>query len=522
MTDWMAAIGADFESEQQAAADAHEQQQDHAAESSYDTAQIAELCKASLNWLAGVAMPTKFMFGYPTVLLTAWSMLITAVSTAKDFSQIALGIPRGHAKTTVMKLLVLYCILFTTKKFILVVSSTQQNAENFIRDVEGMLNELNIKRIFGDWSLGSTMNRQDLKQFGFRGRNITLMAIGQGGSLRGVNLDNERPDLMIFEDIQSAEDAKSDVISESILTWMLGTAMKAKSPFGCTFVFCANMYPGKNSILRKLKDNRTWVKFISGAILADGTALWPELRSLESLLQEFDNDIAAGHPEIFLAEVMNDTEAGINTKTDLTKIKPWPWHIHENPQGKFIILDPSGDKHNSDDCVIGQFDVYDGVPGLRKVISEILSPGNIIRRALLLGMETGTRLIAVESVAFQASLLYWFDVICTELGITGFTFVEIYPGGKSKNSRIATMLKSLTASPEPEIYIHHEVRSIVTHQISQWNPLKKNNVDGILDVIHYAPRVLAEYGEAILTDNNLELIEATAALVSGESVTNPF
>ena len=60
-----------------------------------------------------------------------------------------------------------------------------------------------------------------------------------------------------------------------------------------------------------------------------------------------------GHPEIFFSEVLNDTEAGINSRTDLSLIKPWPWQEHELPQGKFIVIDPSNNKRGGDDVSIG-------------------------------------------------------------------------------------------------------------------------------------------------------------------------
>ena len=121
-----------------------------------------------------------------------------------------------------------------------------------------MLNEPNIKTIFGDWKLGCEKDTQDIKKFGFRGRNIILAGIGAGGSLRGLNLKNERPDVMVFEDVQTRECADSEVQSKALLQRMLGTAMKAKSPHGCIYVFLGNMYPTKWSILKKLKENPRW------------------------------------------------------------------------------------------------------------------------------------------------------------------------------------------------------------------------------------------------------------------------
>lgn len=487
-------------------------------DSAFERDEVITACKNNLNFLAAVTIPTIFKFDFPPILMAAWQLLVdSADSLTKMFTQIALGIPRGHAKTTLVKLFIIYCILFTKKKFILVIGSTASNAENVVADVADMLNERNIIAIFGDWRLSREINRQDLKKFGFRGREIIIAAIGAGGSIRGLNVKHARPDVMIFEDVQTKECSESQLQSMALERWMIGTAMKAKSPSGCTFIFVGNMYPGTNSILKKLKSNPQWVKFISGAILNDGTALWPELHSFTDLVAELDNDISMGHPEIFFSEVLNDTEAGINSRTDLSKIKPWPYSEFDKPQGKFIVIDPAANKKGGDDVAIGLFEVYDGVPACREIFEENISPGNTIRKALYMALSNNCRLVAVESTAYQYSLLYWATEICTQLGITGIEFVDIYSGGYSKNSRITDMLKSLTSG---EILLHDTVKQPIAFQIANWNPLKRDNVDGLLDLLAYAPRVIELYGYNILVDDSLLFIEGNDAKVRAEN--SPF
>lgn len=476
----------------------------------FSSAEASTLARTSLDFLAGLAIPTVFRYAFPPVLLAVWQLLTQSVALVKEYTQIAIGIPRGHGKTTVIKLFVLFIILFTNRRFILIISATATLAENIVADITDMLNESNIIKLFGDWKLGSELDRQDLKKFGFRDRNIIIAAIGAGGSLRGLNIKNERPDVMIFEDVQTKECAMSKVQSDALENWVVGTAMKAKSPHGCLTIFVANMYPGPNSILKKLKHNPMWIKFVSGAILSDGTALWEELRSVDSLISELDNDMAMGHPEIFFSEVMNDTDVGINTKTDLALIRDWPWNQGEIPQGKFIIVDPSQNKKGGDLVTIARFDVFDATPGCVELVEEALSPGDTIKRALSMAIRHNITVIGIETTAFQFTLLYWFDFICKQLNITGIQAVEVYTGSASKNARITDMLKGLTSG---EIIIHPSVKNLVIHQIANWNPLKRDNVDGILDTLSYAPKMIELYAPIIASDTSLEVIEASGARV---------
>jgi hypothetical protein len=467
-------------------------------DSSFHAQQVVDLAKTSLDFLAGLAMPTVYQYAYPPVFLAVWDWLRGYIEKKRDFSQLALGLPRGFGKTALMKLFILYCILFTDRKFILIICENTSKAVNILSDIMDMLNEENIVKTFGNWKLGVETDRQDLKKFGFRGRNIILLAVGADSGIRGITLKNERPDVMLFDDIQSRECADSQVQSESLERWMVGTAMKAKSPHGCLFLFTANMYPTKWSILRKLKSNPNWVKFIAGGILASGESLWEDLQPISQLMREYENDVSMGKPEIFYAEVLNDETASSNNLIDLSKLPPLPYDDGDIPAGNYIIIDPATGKINSDAIAIGYFEVYEGYPVLRELKNDRYSPLQTIEESLKLALKHNCRLICVESVAYQATLNYWFRFITEQRGIYGIECVEIYPGGFSKNSRILNMFKMLQSG---DIYVSEECKSEVFLQIMQFNPLRRDNTDDILDLLAYSPKVLEMYGEFVVSMN---------------------
>lgn len=486
---------------------------------SVSSQQVHDAAKESLDFLAALAMPLIFKYHFPPVFLSVWTWLLEYVSKSRDFSQLALGLPRGFGKTVLMKLFILYCILFTQKKFILVICENESKGVNIISDVIDMLEEPNIKAVFGDWQTGVEVNQQKLKKFGFRGRNIILMAAGAESGIRGITLKNERPDVMLFDDIQSRENADSQIQADNLMRWMVGTAMKAKSPHGCLFLFVANMYPTKWSILRNLKSNPNWFKFIAGGILADGTSLWEDLQPVKQLFKEFQNDLAMGRPEIFYAEVLNDENASSNNLIDLSLLPALPYSPGDISAGNFVIIDPSNNKERSDNTAIGYFEVFDGYPVLRELINEKLSPGDTIRKALDLCFRFNCRLVAVESVAYQASLCYWFQFICSQLGVQGIEAVEVYPGGYSKNSRILNMLKSYAKG---ECFVSPECKTEVHLQITQFNPLRTDNVDDVLDLLCYAPKVIELYGDFVVSNTIIQMQEQEALPIRHESETCCF
>ncbi|MND22526.1 hypothetical protein D3C80_129070 [compost metagenome] len=488
----------------------------------FDSADVANAAKTDLDFLSALAMPSVFEFGWPRILLGVWAWLCQEIQPARYFPNMALGLPRGFGKTTLVKLFVLWCILFTNRKFILVMSATAHHAQNIIRDVASMLDEPNIKKVFGDWRLGIETDNKDVKIFGFRGRTIILAGLGAGGSVRGLNVDNARPDVMIFEDVQTREDADSQKVSEDLEKWMLGTAMKAKSPKGCMTLFIANMYPTPHSLLKKLKKNKHWAKFICGGILEDGTSLWEDLQPIKQLLTEYLRDADSGHPEIFHAEVLNDENASLNNLVDFSKLKPYPFEDDDIAGGKFIVIDPATDKANADAVSVGYFEVHgNSEPVLIEVTEGRLSPKETIMEAIRMCAAHNCYLVVIESNSYQYTLKWWSEELCRQLGIVGITFIDIYSGRMSKNSRILNMFKSYQKG---EQWVHPRCRSLVHSQISGFNPLKTDNIDGLLDLLTYAPRVVAEFANllTILTIEGAQEFQAAEAEEYSEAQGSPF
>ena len=465
--------------------------------------------REDLNFLSALVLGEHMLYLFPAMFIALWQFLKDKVYLVRDFPQLAIGIPRAFAKTTFVKIFIVFCILFTTKRFILVISSNEDHAINIIKDVCDMLSMPNILALFGDFSINMERNQAQCKVFLFRGRRIILAGFGAKGSVRGLNIGLDRPDIMIFEDYQTKEESENELLSDKLYKEMLGTHMKAKSPFGCVFIFIANMYPTPGSILKKLKNNKDWLSFIVGGITNDGKSLWEELQPLDQLLSEYEKDLNAGHPEIFLSEVLNDENAGIKAGIDITKIPQFPFDEDELPQGRAIIVDPSLDNPTSDYNGVGLMGTYDGIPTLEQVKLKRYTPLELIKTAMILAMETGTRLICVENIAYQASLLFWFEKVCQDNGISGFHFVPLNVGGKSKNAKIMATLKELEKS---EIYVKSAVRPLLVNEIIKFNPLKKNNQDTCLDLATFMKKVVEQYEDLMLMvyEANYQMIGNTA------------
>lgn len=479
--------------------------------------EVKAIAKTDLDFLAAVAAPEIFSKGFPSEYKAIWKMICdAALDTDEKFQHFVLGLPRGFAKTTVIKLWGLWLIAYTNKRFILAVGSSSGKAESIIADIAYLLESDNVKAIFGSWTSDISKNTATKKVFVFQNKTVILGAIGAGGDPRGLNVAFTRPDVILMDDVQSRECAASKVQSEALRTWLFSTLYYTKSPESCIYVYIGNMYPGDDCIVEQLRKNPDWTSFIIGAILADGTSLWEDLHPIKSLLKGLRMAISNGTTHLFFAELLNDNSTVALTGFDQRRLKPWhPYYDINEPEAKFIVIDPSGKKKTSDPTAIGLFKVYEGVPWLVKLARAILTPKETIRQTLSFGLEHGCQFVFVEDIAYQDSLLFWFDDICRTEGIRGFTFLPINRGNKSKNVAIVAMLKQLqgtqllgyTEKAEPELGVHPSLITDVVFDALKFNPTTTNNSDDLLDILAYASTVYLQH--RVLLANSSYLTGAT-------------
>lgn len=478
--------------------------------------EIERGCRESLDFLASLATPDMYKYAFPPLYVTLWQLIRAKLAEGRSFPQVALGLPRGFAKTAVIKLVLLYIILFTKKRFILVLCENEEKAKAIISDVIDMLNEDNIRAAFGDWDRILMRDTQTLKMFGFRGRNIVIRGAGAGTGIRGITIKNRRPDVMLFDDIQSKEDAKSEVLAEALEEWMIGTAMKAKDPEGCLYLFLANMYPYKGSLLRRLKQNPEWIKYIVGGILQDGSSLWEELHPIAQLQREFRNDLSAGKPEIFYAEVLNDENATANQQLNLSALT-WPYVDGEMHAGNFVIIDPSGNKAKSDHTSVMYGEILNAKPCAIDLEEGRMSPLDTIKAALKFAFQYKCKHIFIEDVAYQASLAFWFEYVCQQVGIDG---IEAIPLQRPEGSKNSVIMRSFLSLSRAEIFVkpHTTLHAKYSIQVMYFDQQKTTNDDGILDCVSLMQTVQQEYGHVLASSLTWEMQEFANIDVNASNV----
>lgn len=473
-----------------------------------DPAEAYERGKIDINFFASLCMPDIFVFSLPAFYIAVWQLL--ALRNPEDLGKIlrfALGLPRGHAKTTFIKILISWLIVYDKYKFVLIVCANEDLAENLLADINDILGSPNIEAIYGSWNSSLIKDTSDLKKAWYHDRAVALAAKGAGSSLRGLNIKNDRPDIIFCDDMQTRENDESPAEREKLMRWFTSTLIKCIKPRGDRLViFVGNMY-SESCILNQLQNSPFWLSLITGAILENGQPLWPELFSLEELMESFYHDEQLGQADLWFAEIMNDPKD--SAKTLLPNPLPLPPIPYEelitNLDGAFITIDPAGYRKQSDDNQIVVHGVSNGAGHIIASDRGILKPDEVIKRALELALKFRCTLIAVESVGYQQTLGFWLQFFIAEWKITGIQVVQVHPHGRAKQARIIQFIQE---SYSGNYYVSEPAtRADYVWQALAYKLGKKDNKDDLLDAVAYGLDVRNEFWHLIGLRDTLNLNE---------------
>lgn len=464
----------------------------------FDRQQVLELARTELNIFAPLLLPEVCTLPFPDYYRSLYSDMLASLRKDRTFDKYGLGFPRGHCKTAFAKILAASAVANTPVRFILVVCANQDRAKDFIRDVCASLDEPNFRKVYGNWREDIRVDKAEFKQFMFQGRLVAIAAAGVGTSVRGFNVDNQRPDFILLDDAQTRECASSVAESKAMQEWFFATLMKAKSPKRCTYLYIGNMYRDVKitdqqytCLLRNLQLSPYWRTYITGAILSDGTALWEDLQPILQLLEEYAHDYSQGQGEIFAAEVLNDPTYKPKTGLDPSKLCIRDAFDGELHQGNFIIIDPAGRKRKSDNTAVLYGKLFDGVPIAYEIHCAKMTPLQTIEYAVGVALRESCTVIGVEAVAYQETLIYWFELYCEQQNIQGLEIVPLTTGRASKNERI---LESFKQANGRELGFTRGALAVWLTAVTAFDAQRTDNRDDELDVVAYMPQMVFKYG----------------------------
>ncbi|MCL5094344.1 MAG: hypothetical protein M1355_04400 [Patescibacteria group bacterium] len=350
---------------------------------------------------------------------------------------------RGSGKTTLMNTAyALWGVLgVQQKKFILIVSRTQQQARDHFADIRSELesNPL-LKKDLGPFQEDFTWNTGALviPKYGAK-----IMAVSQEQKVRGLKFGSHRPDLLLVDDIEESESVKTSENRDKIYRWFTDEIL----PLGTSKT--------KTVVLGNLLHNDSLVCRLQTQINAgersgvyrqfpiqddDGKVLWPgrypDKASLEAEKKRIGDSLAWKREYLL---IVADDRKPVIEKSWLHYYKDLPIPRRNEGHAYVLGVDPAFSENTKADntAIVSAFVLGSGNDRkmfiLPNPVNEKLQMPDTIKRIKLKTKTFSDKInhkVYVEEVGTQLGLVQ-------QLQYEGVKAVGIRFGGSDKRSRLA-------------------------------------------------------------------------------------
>jgi len=158
---------------------------------------------------------------------------------------------RELAKSTRTMMETLYLCLTKKKKYVLLISNSLDNAIRLLDPYKDVL-EGNL-RIINDYGLQENPGNWTMSEFTTL-QGVAFRALGAGQSPRGTRNDEARPDIILFDDLDTDEDCLNKEIISKKWRWVEEAAISTRSiSKATTIIFCGNRIAQDCCVVRAMK-----------------------------------------------------------------------------------------------------------------------------------------------------------------------------------------------------------------------------------------------------------------------------
>jgi predicted phage terminase large subunit-like protein len=212
------------------------------------------------------------------------------LTTTNPRKNICWGASRGSGKSAYLSnIYPTHAVVYRTRKYIMIISETISMSQNFVQFISTNLKEnKKLRDDFGEvLSPNSNKNEQDNQEGFVTHTEIKVQASGMGARLRGSRFKNARPDLIICDDLESAQNTNTQDLRDKNLHWYnsvvvpLGDITKTAIVYMGTLVHGQGLLP--NIMQRADYDSKMYSAIISEPVHQE---YWDKV---EEILRDIDN-----------------------------------------------------------------------------------------------------------------------------------------------------------------------------------------------------------------------------------------
>lgn len=340
----------------------------------------------------------------------AWIWAITLGQRPPPFVAIW---PRGGAKSTSAELAVAAVGARNSRRYVLYVSETQDQADDHVGNIGTLLESPGIGRDYprlGGRLVGKFGNAKAWRRNRLRtAAGFTVDALGLDTAARGVKLDNQRPDLIVLDDVDNEADTPA-ITAKKVLA--ITRKLLPAGAEDTAVLFIQNLvHP--NSIAAMLADGRadfladrqtsgpipacddlTYEQTPGGFRVTGGTPTWPGQD-----LQTIQNQIDTWGLTAFLAEAQHQVEPPPGGMFDHLDFRHCTWDEMPQLVRTVVWVDPAVTNKEQSDAMGIQADGLGTDGSVYRMFSweRRTTPVDALSRAILKAYEIRADHVGVET-----------------------------------------------------------------------------------------------------------------------------
>ena len=257
---------------------------------------------------------------------------------------------RGHAKSSIVGCIFpLYHIMYEPgPKLIILVSRTQDHAIKLLGSIRDILDySANFRRIYGYWGKYSSIEWNQAQVKLKDGTMIICKGIGQ--QIRGIKVGNQRPTLIIADDLQDESNTKTSEVMTGDMKWFLQAASYALDPIRGRIVNIATPQH-QLCISEQLKGADGWTNLHYAPVWEDDNkvALWDAWVPVSKLQGWYDEADSLNRKSIFFREILCQIVADEEQLFKEDDLRYYTGHFELTPSHDGILHVTSMDKEPCD------------------------------------------------------------------------------------------------------------------------------------------------------------------------------
>ena len=236
--------------------------------------------------------PAKFHEEWSNILLNGKENFAIEAFRESAKTQIVIRANLLHALTFAM----------SHRSFLVIICATQTRAGQLLQsvsreffaneDMNGLMSEVKDN---SDHAL--EVHYQD-------GSIVRIEAYGKGAAVRGLSWGSKRPDLVIIDDPQDDEDARSETVTANDWNWFLSDVFFLGQN---TRIFLIGNNLGERCIIEQVIKNAKELKFVTRRIPildSENKSAWPSKWSLDAIMEDKQSWAKIGKTDIWYREKM--------------------------------------------------------------------------------------------------------------------------------------------------------------------------------------------------------------------------